>query len=77
MRAAWLRRWEGLLGCTAARSLSCSLLDGSVDSGADGAIPSLNTAFSEARYASAVLFPFVRRCTFFRFSCIKKKKKEN
>ena len=51
VRAAWLRRWQGLLGCAAARSFGCSLLDGPVASGADGAIPSMNTVLSEARYA--------------------------
>ena len=50
------------IGCAAALSFSCSLLDGPVASGADGA---MNTVLSEARYAWAVLFPFVRRCTFY------------
>ena len=27
VRAAWLRRWQGLLGCAAARSFGCSLLE--------------------------------------------------
>ena len=51
VRAAWLRRWQGLLGCAAARSFACSLLDGPVASGADGDIPLMNTVLSEARYA--------------------------
>ena len=51
VRAAWLRKWQGLLGCAAARSFSCSLLDGPVASGADGAIPSMSTVLSEARYS--------------------------
>ena len=51
VRAAWLRRWQGLLGCAAARSFGCSLVDGPVASGVDGETPSMNTVLSEARYA--------------------------
>ena len=39
VRAAWPRRWQELLGCAAARTFSCSLLDGPAASGGDGAIP--------------------------------------
>ena len=43
VRAAWLSRWQGLLGCEA---VCFSLLDGPVASGADGAIPSMNTVLT-------------------------------
>ena len=41
VRAAWFHRWQGLLGCAAARTFGC----------ADGAIPSVSTVFGEAWYA--------------------------
>ena len=50
VRAAWLRRWQGLLGCAAARAFSCSLLD-VASPGGDGATPSMNAVLGEARYA--------------------------
>ena len=44
------RRWQGLLGCAAARAFSCSLLD-VASPGGDGATPSMNAVLGEARYA--------------------------
>ena len=48
-RRAWLRRWQKLLGCTAAKAFAMSLL-GLVPGGVDGAVPVLEVIY-EARHA--------------------------
>ena len=49
-RRAWLRRWQRLLACTAAKAFSMSLL-GLVPGGSDGATPSVHEVLCEARHA--------------------------
>ena len=49
-RRAWLRRWQRLLGCTAAKAFAMSLL-GLVPGGVDGAVPSVHEVICEARHA--------------------------
>ena len=49
-RRAWLRRWQRLLACAAAKAFAMSLL-GLVPGGSDGAVPSVHEAICEARYA--------------------------
>ena len=39
VRAAWLRRWQGMLGCAAARAFAQSLLEGPASGGVDGPPP--------------------------------------
>ena len=50
VRAAWLRRWQELFGCAAARGFSCSHLD-VASYGGDGATQSLSAVHGEVRYA--------------------------
>ena len=49
-RRAWLRRWQRLLGCTAAKAFAMSLF-GLVPGGVDGAVPSVHEVICEARHA--------------------------
>ena len=49
-RRAWLRRWQKLLGCAAAKSFALSLLDLS-PSGCDGEVPSVHEVICEARHS--------------------------
>ena len=49
-RRAWLRRWQKLLGCAAAKSFALSLLD-LAPSGCDGVVPSVHEVICEARHS--------------------------
>ena len=49
-RRAWLRRWQKLLGCAAAKSFALTLLD-LAPSGCDGVVPSVHEGICEARHS--------------------------
>ena len=48
VRAAWLRRWQGMLGCAAARAFAESLLEGPATGGVDGPTLSTNDVLGDA-----------------------------
>ena len=50
VRAVWLRRWQGMLGCAAARAFAESLLEGLATGGVDGPTPSTNDVLGDARF---------------------------
>ena len=50
VRAAWLRRWQGMLGCAAARAFAESLLEGLATGGVGGPTLSTNDVLGDARF---------------------------
>ena len=50
VRAAWLRLWQGMLGCAAARAFAQSVLEGPAPVGVDGPISSMNAVLGDARF---------------------------
>ena len=50
VRAAWLRRWSNLLGCTAARAFATSLLEKRCSPGVSSAVPAEHEVLRESRF---------------------------
>ena len=48
--AAWVRRWSGILACTAARAFTVSLLDSRPAVGTGEPVPSVQEVMREARF---------------------------
>ena len=51
VKLAWLRRWQNLLACSAAKALALSLLERRPTVGVGSTPPSLDEVVREARYA--------------------------
>ena len=50
VRAAWLRRWRNLLGCTAARAFATSLLEIRCSPGVSSTVPAEHEVLRESRF---------------------------
>ena len=50
VRAAWLRRWRNLLGCTAASAFATSLLEKRCSPGVSSTVPAEHEVLRESRF---------------------------